>query len=157
MPIPGLILKAQDFNLVLQNQELFQTFYSLTLYRGNLTSGLTYEMKNLSRIGQNRKVKAKVIWAEKDDKIVGWALLSREPSDFFSSENGYWFDPNRDGVLFEVFVAKQYRKQGIGTELIKLARRKSYPYNLCFVSWDTASKAFYNNFKHYKHKSLGNI
>lgn len=160
MTAKDLIIRVRDFNVVHKNVELIQTLYSLTLYHGRSRSGMTYELDNLSKLIKERPVKAKVLLAYKNthimtNELIGWALLSREISNFITTwDEENWFDPVKHGVLFEVYIKPAHRRMGIATELVKVARRKAKPYQLCFVPWDKISDQFYDTFSHYQHTSI---
>jgi len=151
----SLVIRIKDFNKVLLDSILLKKLKSLTLYGINGYSGMTYEIDNLHKLSQLRRVKARALIAEKDEKIVGWALLSREKSKYMNRfSNKDWFNPEQHGSLCEIYILPEYRRQGIGTELVKVARRKSNPYPLAFVPWDYTSIKFYDKFSHYNHYKL---
>lgn len=139
-----------DFNTISKNTKLIKTLRKLTLHPG---SGLNYELDHIISKSKINKVKVKIITASHDDKIVGWALLSRENSSysFMNSYDGY---KSNDGVLFEIFVSKEYRRKGIGSQLIISARKHSGPKKLCIAPWNDPSYQFYDKFKRYKTKEL---
>ncbi len=78
--------------------------------------------------------------------------MSREKSDFYFQRRDS-FDPS-DGTLFEVFVNPEYRKQGIGSALMKAARKKAGSTRLCVCPWDYQSERFYQSFDHYKNVKM---
>ena len=41
-----------------------------------------------------------------------------------------------DGILFEVYIHPNHRRQGIASELLKIARRKAGPSRLCVAPWE---------------------
>lgn len=146
-----LTLRVVDFNLLPQHPDLIKQLRKLTLYRG---SGLDRELDNLTKIIKTRPVKAKVILAyRQSNKLVGWGLLSKEHSAISFYETNEYFEPN-DGMLLEIFIDPAFRRQGIGTEIMKVARRKAGPYRLCVAPWDTRSREFYKTFPNYNNKWL---
>lgn len=145
-----LTIRVKSFNEISDDKELLKNLRKLTL---NHFSGMNHELNSFEKIVKTREVKAKFILAYVNDDLVGWALLSRESSDYYFKKSRGGFSPSQ-GVLFEIFISYLYRRQGIGSEIIKVARRKAEPYRLCFVPWNKTSNDFYNNFKHYKHKKL---
>lgn len=148
--LKGLTFRSFDFNLVVKKPRLLEKLRKLTLYP---YSGLNKELDNLLRlIRKNKSVRAYVLTAFLGEELVGWALLSRETSEY-SFPRGSSFEEG-DGVLFEIFVSQNHRRQGIGTQLIKLARRKISGDRLCIVPWDSTSHRFYDNFLNYNHKVL---
>jgi ribosomal protein S18 acetylase RimI-like enzyme len=144
-----LTVRVQDYNLVAGKPELLKKLRKLTL---SPYSGMNYELNNFERIAKVRKVDCKIITVYKESKLVGWAMLSKEPSDFlFRYVDGH--DPS-NGVLFQVFIHKDYRKQGIATELLRIARRKANRRRLCVCPHDYISEKFYDKFKSYNAKYL---
>lgn len=153
----NLIIRVQDFNVSVKNPELMAQLYQLTLFKNKCVSGMTYELDKLSILSEKRYVNAKILLANRNNELVGWALLSREESNFmnrFDPRCSDWYNPNEHGSLFEVFIKEEHRRTGIATELLKVARRKASPYALCFVPHDPISYSFYNNFKHYDHRII---
>jgi GNAT superfamily N-acetyltransferase len=130
------IVKVRDFNLIFRNKKMMSELRSLTLHKD---SGMNSELNDLIAIALRRKVKAKVILGYFNLKLVSWALVSKEPSNFFKSCFG-----KRSGVLFEVFVDPRYRRKGIGSTLFKKAKVHARPYKLDTCSWDSVSSYFYS-------------
>jgi GNAT superfamily N-acetyltransferase len=146
----SLTIGALDFNLVARQPELLKQFRKLTLYPW---SGMNQEIDHLLKKIGYRPVSAIALTASQDSRIVGWGLLSKEQSPFeFPTTGGYYYPS--DGTLFEIYVHPDYRRQGIGSELLKVARRKAFPSRLCICSWDEQSRGFYNNFPNYGVKKL---
>lgn len=145
-----LNIHVENFNTILTKPELLKKLRKLTL---NHFSGMNHELNNFEKIAQTREVKCKILLAYNKDEVIGWALLSREPSSYYFGKSPKGYDPI-NGVLFQVYISYVYRRLGIGSELLKVARRKAGPYKLCFCPWDTISNKFYGKFKHYKHKKL---
>lgn len=151
-----LTIRVRDFNLVATEPETIKQLRKLTLDK---YSGMNEELTALTREAKYRRVKTQVLLAYHQDqvdenpKLVGWALLSKEPSSISFMNTGEYFEP-QDGVLLEMFVDPTYRRKGIGTELIKVAKRKAGPYRLCVAPWDNRSVGFYEKFNHYGTKWL---
>lgn len=145
-----LIICVKNFNEIAGDPNLIKELRKLTL---NHFSGMNHELNNFEKIAKTREVKAKIFLAYIKNDLVGWALVSREPSDYYFEKFPNGFDPSY-GALFEIFISYLYRRQGIGSELLKIARRKLSPYKLCFVPWNKTSDKFYNSFKPYKHKNI---
>jgi predicted acetyltransferase len=145
-----LTIRVKSFNEIANDKDLLKNLRKLTL---DHFSGMNHELNSFEKIAKTREVKAKVILAYVSEELVGWALMSRESSDYYfkRSQSGF---KSHQGVLFEIFISYLYRRQGIGSEIIKIARRKAGPYQLCFAPWNKISNDFYDNFKHYKHKKL---
>lgn len=145
---PGLTIRALDFNLLPQHPELVKQLRKLTLHPH---SGMNRELKALFKLMKERPVVAQVLLAYRNRKLVAWALLSRERSDMRFSNTWKHFEPT-DGLLVEIFVSPAYRRQGIGSILMKVARRKAGSRRLCVAPWDELSRAFYNSFTNYQNK-----
>lgn len=145
-----LTIKVLDFNLVAKKPALLKKMRALTI---RPESGLNHELNHLLRTIETRPVRSKVIAAYLDSKLVGWGLLSREDSSFCFSNTWDGYKSN-DGILFELYVDPNHRRQGIGSEIIKTARKHSGPLKLCIAPWNDSSRAFYNTFKKYKTKEL---
>lgn len=144
-----LSVRIADFNMVARSPNFLNKLRSLTLYE---ESGMNYELDHLTQSAKIRPVKCKVITAHHSREMVGWALCSQEASNFpFTFTNGY--DPSQ-GVLFQAFVNPLFRRKGIGSMLIKTAKRRFSDMKLCFCPWDSASLCFFGKFNHYPHKDL---
>jgi len=146
----SLTIGARDFNLVAEQPELLKQLRKLTL---DPYSGMNQEINHLLKKIEYRPVSATALIASKDSRIVGWALMSREQSSFEFPTTGDYYYP-ADGMLFEMYIHPDYRRQKIGSELLRVARRKAFPVRLCVSPWDENSRKFYGNFKHYKAKWL---
>lgn len=129
-------IRVRDFNLIFRNKKIISHLRSLTLQPD---SGLNNELNDLTTLALNRKVDAKVIMGYYDKRLVAWALLSKEYSSWYSN---YW--GKMTGALFEVYVKPEYRRKGIGTALIKSAKKHAGPHKLSVCRWDSISHEFYN-------------
>ena len=148
--LPGLTVRVSDFNLLAQRPGVIKKLRTLTLHSG---SGMNNELDSLLSLVKRRPVDCKVIRAYIDSKLVGWAILSRENSNFNfpNTDNGFSSD---QGVLFEVFVSPEHRRKGVGTKIIETAKKKSGGQPICLCPWNSTSRAFFNNFKKYNPKEL---
>lgn len=145
-----LTIKVERFNNIIKKPDLISKLRDLTLQP---YSGMNYELTNLAKIAEFREVNCKILLAYNKKDLIGWALLSREKSDFIfrNSESPF---TGVSGALFQVYVNFSYRRQGVGAELLKMARHQAGSYNLCVCPWDEASTSFYNNNKRSKDKIL---
>jgi GNAT superfamily N-acetyltransferase len=107
-----------DANYALFNPYLMKSFRRLTWYS---SSGMNWELDELSQLAKERKVKAKMIMAHNNNVMVGWLLISREPSDFGFIAGSYDEYAAKNYVLVELFVNPKYRGKGIGTALLQRA------------------------------------
>lgn len=142
----SLKIKTENFDIVAKKPTLLKKLRHLTLHP---RSGMNFELNHLIKSAATRNVNAKVILAYYKRELVGWALLSREKSEFTFPETYDNFNPAR-GTLFEVYVDPSYRKQGIGAALLKAGRQRAGSMKLCVAPWDYTSTRFYQNFDHYK-------
>jgi GNAT superfamily N-acetyltransferase len=147
---PALTIRARDFNLVAKQPQLLKQLRKLTLYP---YSGLNRELDTLLPLSEQRRVKCQVLLAYQSKKLVAWALFSKEESSMRFAITHRRFQPH-DGILFEVYVHPDYRRQGIASEMMKVARRKAGAFQLCVCPWDERSRAFYDTFCHYNAKWL---
>lgn len=136
-------IELKSFNDIVLDKELLSNLRNLTI---SSYSGMNYEMNNILRTVQVRPVKAHALLAYESNELVGWALLSEEPSDysFFTRHEG--FSPNRDGIMFQVYIHPEHRRKGIGTKLLSKAKRLAALKTLSVCPWDTNSIGFFNNF-----------
>lgn len=145
----NLTIRVQDFNNLATKPDFIKKLRKLTLQP---YSGMNSELNHLEHNAKWRKVDCKILTAYLKNELIGWALLSKEPSGFyFPQTNG--FHPE-DGSLFEIFIHPDHRRKGIASEIIKVARRKAGTSKLCVAPWDTNSKAFFNKFENFKIKKL---
>lgn len=146
----SLKIKTEDFDNVAKKPELLKKLRGLTLHS---RSGLNHELNHLTKSAETRSVNAKVILAYHNRELVGWALLSRESSDFSFKCSYDGYEPSK-GTLFEVYVDPDYRRRGIGGALVKVARHKAGSMRLCICPWDYQSERFYQTFSHYKNVEM---
>lgn len=142
----GLTIRIRDFNIVAGQLGLIKELRQLTIYEG---SGMNYELNNFEKISRTRQVNCKILTAHCDNKIVAWAFLSQESTDFFLFYGGEEFH-RKYGYLFQVYVDQGYRRQGIASKLIKLAKKKAGRKGLCVSAHDKGSEGFFNKFKSYQ-------
>ncbi len=129
--------KIVDFNKVLKTPELYARLRKLTLQP---YSGMNTEMNSLKRLSEKRKVKAKVVLALTDDEtIVAWVLLTKEESPMYTL--------SEPGVLSMTYVLPSFRRQGIASQMLKIAKRTSSPCRVTVVPWDDSSIGFFRTVK----------
>ena len=145
-----LTIAVDGYDSVAAIPGMLQSLRQLTL---EPTSGMNHELDSFARISQTRSVGALILTANTLDSLVGWALLSKEESDFvfIHSDNG--FSPE-DGMMFQVYVHPWYRKRGIASRLLQVARSKAGDDRLCVCPHDGPSYRFYDNFQHLEPKHL---
>jgi GNAT superfamily N-acetyltransferase len=134
-----LTVQNIDFNLVAERPALLENLRKLTL---NANSGMNYELNWMLNEVKYRKINCQVLLAYRFKDLIGWALLSKESSNFYFPMS-YGFN-STDGWLFEVYVEPKSRKRGIASELYKTARSFIKEETLCVCPWDDQSERFYN-------------
>lgn len=143
-------IRVVDFNKVAKDQLLLNKLRKLTF--GGY-SGMNIELNMLERLCKSQSVNAQIIKGYVDKELIAWALLSKEKSEYYF-RHSYNGAETGQGVLFEIFVHPSFRRLGIGTKFMKVARRKVNGDRLCIAPHDYRSNAFYDKFKHYNHQSL---
>ena len=145
-----LTTRTLDFNLVVKRPELLKKLRSLTL---SLRSGMNHELTELGKEAQKRSVNCKVILAYRLRTLVGWALVTKEDSDFpFNYGESYF--RGKDGYMFQVYVHPDHRRQGIATRLYKRARTLVGNEYICVRQWDDRSESFFGQFDSSRMKFL---
>lgn len=144
--LPPLTLRATSLNIVARNESLLSKLREMTL---NDYSGMNYELNNLLPLTEKNDVNVKIVLGYLNDKLIAWSLLSSEDSDFYFFRTKKIFS-SKDGVMFQIFVKDQYRKMGVGRQMLKFARYKTKGQTLCICPWDPASDSFYNRLKNNK-------
>lgn len=145
----GLTVRVEDYNMVAERPDFLAQLRFLTI---DPWSGMNCELTRFEEIRRERRVQAEIITAYQGELLVGWAFVSAELSDFcFHRCEG--FDPQH-GLLFEVFVHPNHRRQGIASELIKAAKHRAGDRSLCVCPHDDSSTGFYNRFYHFNNKWL---
>jgi len=146
------IIKVVDFNNIANNYAIINKLRKLTLHN---RSGMNYELDNLLNLSKIKEVNCKVILSHINDELVGWALLSLEPSNVIYSVMDYDKSYNSGyGALFQIFIHPDHRKKGIGSEIIKVAKRKVNNKNMCICPWDSKSYSFFAKFNNFSLKEM---
>ncbi len=145
-----LTVRTVDFNLVARQPELLAKLRKLTL---SPYSGLNHELDRMLRDVQERTVDCQVILAYRFSTLVGWAILSKEDTNFHFVNTGNGFVKEL-GKMFQVFVDPKYRRQGIASELYKAALNAVGNETICVCPWDNVSYQFYSNFPNVNRKEL---
>lgn len=144
-----LTIRLEDYNSVAERPDFLKQLRALTLYP---SSGMNHELNSFEQIRQQRPVNAHILTAYHENTMIGWALLSKEESDFpFMVADGY--KPS-DGFLFEVYVGWSHRQKGVATQLFRAAKRFANEEPLCVCPHDEPSTAFYKNFQDCNNKHL---
>lgn len=153
---PSFTYEVIDYNQIGKNSDFLKRLKELTL---EPYSVMNCELRNLATISQSRKVKAKIIVAKTIahnhpiNSIVAWALLSNEDSDYYFASSQSKFTKDK-GKLFQVYVKESYRRLGIASDIIKLARRHCGKAKICICPWDFKSIRFFTKFNKYQHVKM---
>lgn len=139
----GLTVRAMDFNMVARQPELVASLRRLTL---DPDSGLNFELDRMLLDAQTRFVNCQVILANRFGELVGWAILSKETTDYNFMRSGDGFN-SESGVLFQVYIDPPFRRQGIASEIYKKARELSEGEVLHVCPWDYGSTVFFEQFE----------
>jgi ribosomal protein S18 acetylase RimI-like enzyme len=144
----NLVIKVEDFNSIVKKPNLLRKLRNLTI---RPSSGMNFELNSLEKDAESRTIKCKILMAFSNRKLVGWAMLSKEPSSFpfFNTE----YAPNF-GTLFEVYVDPNHRRQGIASALIEKSLNISGTDRLCVCPHDPQSTGFFNKYKNINPKIL---
>ena len=125
----------------------------LALYRLNLGKGSSLMYHNYQfYLGRTepkngplpKEVKAIIAKDPITDKIAGWALVNEEEHKW----DKFYTRLNATGKAeVHVYVAKRYRRLGIGTQLASMAKEylKSLGFQPAFLAHDTQSHGFYHS------------
>ena len=127
-------------NVVIKTPDLLKQLRELTL---NNYSGMNGELDAYENTIRFRKIKARALIASLEKRIVGWATLSKEPSNFSFKNTNTCFNSDM-GYLFEVFVDPAHRRKGIGTSLLNRAKLLTFGRSLCVCPHDERSNAFFD-------------
>jgi hypothetical protein len=141
--MPQVKTKTLSLSKVFADPKLHKQLRKLTL---DHWSGMNMELNYLERTNEIRPVDAKAILALVDDKIAGWALLSNEDGTncvYESSRGGFTSYRAFQGSLFEIYIDRSHRKMGVGSTILKKAKRLTPNKKLVVVPWDGASHKFY--------------
>lgn len=145
-----LTVRTVDFNLVARQPDLLAKLRKLTL---SPYSGLNHELDRMLEDVKERTVDCQVILAYRFSTLVGWAILSKEDTDFHFVNTGNGFVKEL-GRMFQVFVDPEYRRQGIASELFKEALKVVGNETICVCPWDHKSHQFYSKFPDSNRKEL---
>jgi len=125
----------------------------LALYRLNLGKGTSIMYNNFQFYLRKIKSKdnplpkeVKVVIAKDfiTDRIAGWALVNREEQQW----DKFYTRLNATGKAeIHVYVSQRYRRLGIGTKLVNMAKEylQSLGLTPIFLAHDTQSHGFYNS------------
>lgn len=144
-----LTIRTLDFNLVAKQPDLVAKLRELTLAPH---SGLNYELKRMLKDVETREVNCKVLLAYRFKELIGWAILSKENTDFFYNPKGGF--KGDDGWMFQVFVNPNARRTGIGSKIYKTALKIVGNEVLHVSPWSNASDAFYAALPNINRKDL---
>jgi GNAT superfamily N-acetyltransferase len=137
--VTDFTVRIRDFNIIATKPLILEKLRKLTLHEN---SGMNYELNHLLRDVKSRTVNCSVLMGYSTGKIVAWALLSKEPSDWYFP-SGESFSPDK-GTLLQIYVDPLHRRKGYASRIVKVAYKKTNKDKLCIIPWDNQSRIFYN-------------
>jgi hypothetical protein len=147
----NLSFEIIDFSEISENPKFILELRELTLHS---YSAMNFILTDLLFISKSRKPKCKIILCYDVNKLVAWALSSKESCSFPFMNSSGSFSYKKDGLLFQAFVKSSHRRKGIGSEFMKLAQKMVRTKPICICPWDSRSSNFYSKFESMHHKKL---
>jgi len=117
---------------IVRDPELLAT--CRTLSHGG-SSGMNMALNYYEQLIQSRSVDAMGCFANYQQSCIGWALVTRETDNFH-------YRPATGTVCFQVYVHHTYRRNGVGTALLKKAKSLVPTENL--MVYGTSGHYFFN-------------
>lgn len=108
-----LSFKTFEMDLILKTPHLHETARSLTIHG---YSGMNRAMNYYLTLLQTRPVNARGLFAFYDEVPIGWALLTYEGDDMC-------FQPKPGHACVQVYVREDYRRNGVGGKLMRMAEQ----------------------------------
>lgn len=120
-------LQSIEMDEIIDNPELLRLVRRMTLYpESGMNMALDY-FCSIRKLEQ-RSVDALGIFAYLLQEPIGWALFTYE-GDTHS------FEPANGQACAQVYVREDYRRQGVGTELMEMCARLAKPDLLRVYEW----------------------
>lgn len=110
-----LSIRTYEMDDIIHQPELMEMARTLTI---GPYSGINRALDYYTDLARIQHVNAIGIFAYYTDNPVGWILLTQE-SDSVA------FRPQDDHVCAQIFVARDYRRHGIGTRLLQIASKRA--------------------------------
>lgn len=120
---------------VLRDPKLLQTVRALTIH---YRSGMNRSLDAFEEEMHGRSICAHAILGFVESEAVGWLLLANEADHIY-------FRPKNDQLVSHIFVKFQYRRQGIGSQLMDKAAQMAADKKLTVYNHDNPN--FFNNRK----------
>ena len=108
-----LSFKTFEMDLILQTPHLHNMARSLTIHE---YSGMNRAMNHYQSLLGTRPIDAKGIFAFYDEIHIGWVLLTYEKDDMS-------FRPKPGHACVQVYVRPDYRRNGVGAKLLRMAEQ----------------------------------
>ena len=108
-----LSLKNFEMDLILKTTYLYTIARSLTISPG---SGMNRALDYYQVLLPTRSINARGFFAFYDELAIGWALLTYESDEMC-------FQPKPGHACVQVFVRHDYRRNGIGGTLVRMAEQ----------------------------------
>lgn len=83
---------------------------------------------------------ATIILAKDDGLIVGWAILYKAAKNNYLANN----HNTKPHTWIQIYVQRKYRRQGIGSEIIKRAKKINKNTNIRHADWSDEATAFFS-------------
>jgi|SRR5579885_1978233 len=112
-----LTTEVVEMDKILRDPNLLATCRRLS-YGGS--SGMNMALDYYQGLILSRSVDAKGIFGIYQKQFVGWALFTREDDRFY-----FRAEPGK--ACFQVFVDPQYRRNGVGSKLLQIAKELVAP------------------------------
>ena len=133
-----LRIKVIEMDDIVKSPSLMETVRGLTL---KPYSGMNAALNHYQFLSEKRSVDAVGIFANYLSIPVGWCLFTYEADT-------YEFRPAKGEACAQVFVKQEYRRLGIGFQLMSMATKLSRPDKLKVYSWSEPQffASFINDF-----------
>lgn len=137
-----LRLKTIEMDDIVSDNELLSVARYLTIFP---SSGMNKALDYYRELHKERSVNALGIFAYHMAMPIGWALFTYE-------SDAYSFDPVEGQACAQIFVQPEYRRQGVGSELIKLVGKMAQPDIVKVYDYENYSffRPLINAFSHFQ-------
>ncbi len=136
--------QVMDANVGLQSKRFVKRLRHLTLGPGSGMNDALDALLEIIKDGGTVDAYFILAYHPDHDELIAWAVLSEESFGTTYNIQGRFVSFTKgDGSIFEVYVAPQYRRHGIGSHLLKIAKKIAFN-EIFVVPWDEVSCAFYS-------------
>ena len=132
----NIFIKVIDINDVIKNGKLLSQLKNLTLYGSS--SGMKHSLSKCERSNERLDGKAIIAYHKCDNETpIAWSNYSREETDYIVNYR------KSMGVYVQCYVSYNYRRQGIGTLLLKTAQELAGDDPICAAGWSNEAYLFF--------------